>query len=102
MLEISFINIKSAQNLLSDAKLNIFQEVFWWEIVQQGFNKKCEIALVSDRGNDILLFPFFFHNIGLISRFGSPLRGTFSPYMGHIELSNDISKEEFVKKLDQI
>ena len=102
MLKVFFIDIKSSQKLLLGAKLNIFQEIFWLEIIEQGFNKKCEIALVSSNGNDILLFPVFFHNIGPISRFGSPLRGTFSPYMGHIALCNDISKEDYQEYINII
>lgn len=91
MLNISLISIDLAKNLVRDKVLGLYQEPFWWEIVENGFDKSCKVALISDMNNDKALLPLFFHKIGPILRIGSPLQGTFTPYMGFIHLCDDIS-----------
>tara|TARA_B110000967_G_scaffold208961_1_gene263048 strand:+ start:3417 stop:4424 length:1008 start_codon:yes stop_codon:yes gene_type:complete len=90
MIEVSLISVGVAKSLFKKSALGLFQEPFWWEIVEQGFSKNCKVALVSDRGQNKVLLPLFFHRIGPVLRVGSPLRGTFTPYVGFIHLMDKI------------
>jgi len=90
MIEVSLISVGIAKSLFKKSALGLFQEPFWWEIVEQGFSKNCKVALVSDGGQNKVLLPLFFHRIGPIFRVGSPLRGTFTPYVGFIHLMDNI------------
>jgi hypothetical protein len=91
VLNISLISIDLAKNLVRDKVLGLYQEPFWWEIVEKGFDKNCRVALITDMDKNKLLLPLFFHKIGPILRIGSPLRGTFTPYMGFIHLCDNVS-----------
>lgn len=90
MSEVSLISVGVAKSIFNKTILGLFQEPFWWEIVEQGFGKNCKVALVSVEGQNKVLLPLFFHRIGPISRVGSPLRGTFTPYIGFIHLVDHI------------
>ncbi len=91
MVNVSFINIDDAKEILSNSYVGLFQEPFWWQIVEDGFDKECKVALVSENGSNKVIFPLFFHKIGPILRVGSPLRGTYTPYLDFIILSEDVS-----------
>ncbi len=90
MINISFISIQDAESLVKNISLNLFQELFWWKIIETGFNKKCKIAIVSKNGINLLLIPLFVHKIGFIHRVGIPLRGTFTPYLEFINLLPEV------------
>jgi len=94
MTEIKFITINDSKELLKDKSLNLFQELFWWQILEKGFKKKCKVALIIDDNENKALLPLFFHNFGPILRVGSPLRGTFTPYIGFIWLTTKINNHQ--------
>ena len=79
MVEVKFISIDDSKKLLKDESLNLFQELFWWQIIEKGFKKECKVALIIDDNENKALLPLFFHKLGPILRVGSPLRGTFTP-----------------------
>tara|TARA_B110000008_G_C16977982_1_gene566919 strand:- start:2252 stop:3262 length:1011 start_codon:yes stop_codon:yes gene_type:complete len=87
MIEVKYISIDEAEKLKFDS-LNPFQEIFWWKTIEKGFNKHCKVALILDNDENLFLLPLFFHKIGPILRVGSPLRGTFTPYIGFIWLTD--------------
>ena len=91
MVELKFISINDAEKLLKDLPLMLFQELFWWQIVEQGFKKQCKVALIIENNENKVLLPLFFHRLGPVLRVGSPLRGTFTPYIDYIWLTNNIS-----------
>jgi len=93
MLKTSLINIDTAKSIITNKKLGLFQEVFWWKIIESGFGKPCKVALISKGGVNQLLIPLFFHRIGFVNRVGSPLRGTFTPYIEFLKLAEDITIE---------
>ena len=90
-LEIKIISISDARKLLLNESLDLFQELFWWQIVEQGFKKQCKVALIIDNNENKALLPLFFHRLGPILRIGSTLRGTFTPYIGFVWLTNNIN-----------
>ena len=102
MVEFKFISIDDSKKLLKDESLNLFQELFWWQILEIGFKKKCKVALIIDDNENKALLPLFFHRFGPILRVGSPLRGTFTPYIGFIWLSNNINDKHKIKYLKVI
>ena len=93
MIKVSFISIDAAERIINNTSLGLFQEPFWWKIIENGFNKKCKIALVNKDGINQLLIPLFSHKIGFIHRVGMPLRGTYTPYMDFVKLLADIDNE---------
>ena len=94
MIKVSFIGVKEAERLISDIHLNLFQEIFWWKLIEQGFNKECLVAVVSDNNVNKIIMPLFIHRILFIYRVGSPLRGTYTPYIDFIKLSDNIDKND--------
>ncbi len=102
MINVSFISIEDAECLIDGIHLDLFQEIFWCKLVEQGFNKKCLIALVSDNGVNKLLMPLFIHKVLFLYRVGSPLRGTYTPYIDFIKLSNSLCKSDQKKYLHEI
>ena len=102
MIEISFISIDSAKKIINGLDLLPFQEYFWWNIVEKGFGKECKLLLLSDNGNNKLLMPLFFHKLGPFLRVGSPLRGTHTPHIDPIVLSEDVDtnfQQIYIKKV---
>jgi lipid II:glycine glycyltransferase (peptidoglycan interpeptide bridge formation enzyme) len=93
MIKVLFISIDAAERIISNTSLGLFQEPFWWKTIENGFNKRCKIALVSKDGINQLLIPLFFHKIGFLHRVGMPLRGTYTPYMDFVKLSEEIDNE---------
>ena len=59
MLKTSLINIDTAKSIITNKKLGLFQEVFWWKIIESGFGKPCKVALISKGGVNQLLIPLF-------------------------------------------
>ena len=90
MMSVSFISINDAELIINNSSIGLFQEPFWWRVIEKGFNKKCKVALVSIDGINQLLIPLFFHKFGYIRRVGIPLRGTFTPYLDFVELLSGI------------
>jgi len=102
VINVSFISIDESESIVTNTSLNLFQERFWWKIIETGFNKKCKIALISNDGINLLLIPIFFHKVGFINRVGIPLRGTFTPYLEFIDLLegiDDRTKEKCLLEL---
>ena len=93
MISVSYITIDDAELIINETSLGLFQEPFWWRVIEKGFNKKCKIALVKKGNINQLLIPLFFHKYGFIRRVGIPLRGTFTPYVDFLELSSEIDDE---------
>jgi len=102
MIKVSFIGVKEAERLISDIHLNLFQEIFWWKLIEQGFNKECLVAVVSDNNVNKIIMPLFIHRILFIYRVGSPLRGTYTPYIDFIKLSDNINKNDQKKYVHKI
>jgi predicted N-acyltransferase len=102
MTQVKYITIDDSKKLLKNESLNLFQELFWWQILEIGFKKKCKVALIIDENENKALLPLFFHKIGPILRVGSPLRGTFTPYMGFIWLTKNINDKQKIKYLKLI
>jgi lipid II:glycine glycyltransferase (peptidoglycan interpeptide bridge formation enzyme) len=102
MINVSFISVEAAECLIDDIHLDLFQEIFWWKLIEQGFNKECLIALVSDNGVNKLIMPLFIHKVLFIYRVGSPLRGTYTPYMDFIKLSKNLDENDQEKYLHEI
>jgi len=102
MIKVSLISTYTAKNLIKNHILDSFQEPYWWEIVEDGFGKKCKIILVSDKGKNIILVPLYFHKFGPILRIGSPLRGTHTSHVNPIILSEDVdinSHQIYIEKV---
>lgn len=91
MIKVLFIDIKTAERIIDNIPLGLFQEPFWWRIIVKGFNKTCKIALIEQDDVNILLIPVFYNKIAFVHRVGIPLRGTYTPYIEFIKLSKNIN-----------
>ena len=93
-LNVKLVDIQYTKKLVAGLKLDLFQELFWWELIEKGFDKRCKVALITKHHENMALLPLFFHKIGPLIRVGSPLRGTFTPYIDFIWLAEGIEIEQ--------
>ena len=101
-IQVQLVSLQEAKKLVSGLNLDLFQELFWWKLIQSSFDKKCKIAIISNNHQTEALLPLFFHKIGPLIRVGSPLRGTFTPYINFIWLSHNleiVQQQIYIKKI---
>lgn len=96
-LKLELVDIQQTKKLVAGLNLDLFQELFWWELIEKGFDKKCKVALITKHNENMAVLPLFFHKIGPFLRVGSPLRGTFTPYIDFIWLAEDIEIDQKIK-----
>ncbi len=66
--------------------LALFQEPKWWEVIRDGFSVDCWSIKVVEDGVPVAVFPVFERKKVGFRLLGSPLPGTFTPYVGLIAL----------------
>lgn len=64
----------------------LFQEPEWWAVLCDGFPVSFQSIVVEEGGRPIALFPLFIRKKFFFEFAGTPLRGTFTPYIGLIPL----------------
>lgn len=80
--------------------LTLFHDPLWWQVVKEGLDVSCIILKAENKSHVLAFTPFFLLKKGPFKFFGSPLRGTFTPYLGPVWV-NGISpddKLEILKK----
>ena len=71
----------------------LFQSPCWWDVLRDGFSVRCWGIKVIEDGKPVALLPVFEKKIATMRLTGSPLRGTFTPYIGLVALQ-EIDREQ--------
>lgn len=82
-------------------KDELFYTISWIEAVRRGFEAEIMAVLTSFHGDNVLLGIYFVLDKGVIKLAGSPLSGTFTPYLDLIwnkELNSDQKREVFLEQ----
>ncbi len=70
---------------------SLFHDPLWWQILEEGLGVTSIVLEAKEKDRILGFTPFFFTKRGPFKFFGSPLRGTFTPFLGPVwlkELSN--------------
>lgn len=87
------ISLEEMSNILLENKIHLYQHPHWLKVVKEGLNIKVEGMITFVGSQPDAVTPFFKIKKGIVLLMGSPLKGTFTPYLGPVWL-RDLQPEE--------
>lgn len=82
------------------ARAHLYQHPHWLRVVKEGLGSNVEGLLTRDGENNVATTPYFKIKKGPLAISGSPLRGTFTPYLGPVWL-REMTLDERCRILEQ-
>ena len=82
MIEIRLANHWDSTKSDDHFEMSVYHSLEWRKTISVGFGGKWVFIIAAIKGDDVAVIPLLFKKYNLLECLGSPLRGTFSLYMG--------------------